>query len=415
MKKVKLLVLTTTFPRWKGDGGPARMYRLYNQIAEDQNILIYILSPHDNNALKEENMGRLHIVRFPYFFPIKYQKLAHNGGILPNLRTGILPKIQIPLLFFAELFYTLKMTKKENFNIIHSNWMLPSGLIGAFMHKLCKIRHVMTIHAAGLVVLEKLPGNRTIANFIFKNSDHITVIGSYYKERLRNMISPKFSKEVNKKVTNLPLGVDISAFQNKINREIIRKKYNLEKKYIILSFGRLAEKKGIAYLLNAMPNILKEHKNTILVICGRGPEKKKLENLAMKLNLRDNVKFVGYVDENVKADYFALSDILVVPSIITQGGDTEGVPSVILEGMAAGLPVIASDVGGISDAIIDQKTGLLIQPKSPEAIVKAVISLIKNKKLCNQLATIGKRSVYEKFSLKIIGNQYRNLLITNKI
>jgi len=114
--------------------------------------------------------------------------------------------------------------------------------------------------------------------------------------------------------------------------------------------GRIVEKKGVQYLIRAMPDILREYPETELILCGDGPLRPELENLARKWVLRimsDSLDI--YPMKKIKIEYLSLSDILVVPSILTQNKDTEGLGVVILEGLAMGTAVIASDIGGIPD------------------------------------------------------------------
>ena len=127
----KVLVLATTFPRWKNDTTPAFVYELSKQLRTG-NMDVVVLAPHYHGAKKLEMMDGIKVYRFPYFWPAKYQKLVYDGGILPNIKRSHLAKIQVPLLVLSELYYTFKIIKKEKINVIHSHWIIPSGLIGAF-------------------------------------------------------------------------------------------------------------------------------------------------------------------------------------------------------------------------------------------------------------------------------------------
>ena len=109
---MKILVLTTTFPRWKNDTTPAFVYELSKRIQEKDKKII-VLAPHHKSSKKFEIMDGMKIYRFPYFFPLKFQKLIYEGGILPNLKRSNLAKIQIPLLFITEMYYAFKIIKNE--------------------------------------------------------------------------------------------------------------------------------------------------------------------------------------------------------------------------------------------------------------------------------------------------------------
>jgi glycosyltransferase involved in cell wall biosynthesis len=377
---MKILVLATTFPRWKNDTTPAFVYELCQRLSYE-GFDITVLAPHHQEAKAKEDMGGVKVYRFPYFYPQKYQRLCYEGGILPNLKRSPWARIQVPLLFLSELYYAFKLTRKERPDIIHSHWIIPSGLVGAVCRKTLGTKHLLTLHGAGLVALEKLPFKKKITRFIVKNSDEITVVSSYVKERLLNLVSRDIKEEVQGKLKIIPMGVYTGLFQSEADRETLKSKYAIRSKFVLLFIGRLADKKGVSYLIKAMPKIVSQNKDVILLICGDGPLRKELEQITDELELQEFVRFIGYVTGENKIDCFALSDSLIIPSVVTESGDTEGLPVVILEGLAAGKPIIASDVGGVKDVIKEGWNGFLIKQRNPDQIAARVLELISNEEL----------------------------------
>ena len=149
--------------------------------------------------------------------------------------------------------------------------------------------------------------------------------------------------------------------------------------------GRLAEKKGVNYLIESMPIVLKGMHDSKLIIVGDGPEKEKLVELTKTLNLKDNVAFVGSLMNEDLPKYYATADVFVGPSIVTKTGDTEGLGVVFLEAIASGTCVIGSNVGGIPDIIINNKTGILVEEKNPYQLASAIVNLMENKMLQKKL------------------------------
>ena len=180
---MKILVLTTTFPRWKQDSTPSFIYEMSKRL-QDVGFEIVVLAPSHHGAKRFEIMDGMKVYRFPYFFPAKHQKLAYEGGILPSLKKSNLSKIQVPFFFISELCYALKLVRKENIDVIQSHWLIPGGLIGAVCKKVYGKKHISTELAAGLAALEILPLKKVILNFIIKNSDKLTVLSSYIQEKL---------------------------------------------------------------------------------------------------------------------------------------------------------------------------------------------------------------------------------------
>ena len=390
---MKVLVLTTTFPRWKNDTTPAFVYELSKRLQES-GLEIFVLAPHHEGAKRFETMDGMKVYRFPYFYPKKYQKLVYEGGILPNFKRSNLAKIQVPLLIISEFFYAFKVIKGEEIDIIHSHWVIPSGLIGGVLKKIFRMRHITTAHAGDVFTIENSKILSMIASYVFNNTDIITANSNYTKNV---MISTK--NETKNKIEIIPMGVDISRF-NPQKASNLRNTYGAE--YLILSVGRLVDKKGIKYLIMAMKDVIKEFPNAKLIIGGSGPEKDNLKKLSESLNLKENVFFVGYLKNSDLPKYYASSDIFVLPSIKTKGGDTEGLGVVLLEAMACGTPVIGSDIGGITDIIKDGENGFLTKPEYPNDIANEVIKLLADVSLRKRFLYNGLKNVQERFSWEIV-------------
>ena len=205
------------------------------------------------------------------------------------------------------------------------------------------------------------------------------------------------------------MGVDLSLFDKKKKNESIKKKYGIKGPFL-LTVGRLAEKKGIKYLIGAMPTVLKEFPMTKLMIIGDGPEKPSLEELTEKLNLKNNIIFTGKIQNKLLPEYYATADIFIGPSIVTKSGDTEGLGVVFLEALASSTAVIGSNVGGIPDIIKSNETGLLIEQKNIKELSSAIIKLLKDKKLREILAKNGQQHVKNNYDWSIIVDKFDTVI-----
>ncbi len=401
-------MLTTTFPRWCCDNTPKFVYDL-SDVLRRKGLDISILAPHSQGAKFSENMNGLHVYRYAYFFPLKYQTLAYDGGILSNYRRSLVAKLQAPLLFVSEILHALYLIKSRKLNLIHSHFIIPSGLVGAFYSKFLRMKHVVTIHAADLFALEALPYNQNVLRFIITNTDQITVVSSHLYERLLKLVPADLVEQVARKTQIIPMGTHTELFRVVSNKKELKRKHGIESKFVLLFIGRLAEKKGIPYLLKAMSQIISQNKEVGLLVCGDGPMRIELEDLVKQLKLEEFVTFCDFVDGQRKVDYLSLSDILIVPSIVTDSGDTEGLPVIILEGLAAGKVVIASDVGGIKDAIKDGENALLVEPKNPDQITQKVLKLMYDNQLREKLSENASESVKD-YDWNTIGERYKQVL-----
>jgi glycosyltransferase involved in cell wall biosynthesis len=166
---------------------------------------------------------------------------------------------------------------------------------------------------------------------------------------------------------------------------------------IVLFVGRLAEKKGVAYLLRAMELVQQRAPDLHLVIAGDGPLRPTLEPLAR--NLR-RCTFLGMQSHEVVKGWMNRASMLVAPSVTAASGDSEGLPTVIVEAQAMGLPVIATAHAGNTEAITDGQTGLIAQERDVETLAEHITRLASDKDLWVRLSHNARRQVERQFDLR---------------
>ncbi len=186
-------------------------------------------------------------------------------------------------------------------------------------------------------------------------------------------------------------GIDIREFNRASRRKQVRKELGLRKDQIAIGqVSKLWEGKGHVDIIAACPDIFKELPNAKVFFIGDGPIQNKLNEIVLKNNLEDRIIFTGHHDDIPQIT--SALDIAVLASYY------EGMGRVILEAMAAGLPVVATRVGGIVDLVVDQETGLLIAPHNPQQLADAVITLAKDPALRKSMGLQGKKRVDDRFS-----------------
>ena len=374
-EKIRVLVIATTFPRWEDDQEPRFVYNLCQNLPKE--VDIHVLAPHAPNAKEQETWGEIKITRFPYFYPKYLQKLCYDGGIIPKLKSSWLARVQLPFFLFFLFIRLIKMTANNRFDLIHCHWLIPQGFFCALIKFFRGTPYLLTAHGGDVYSFKDLPVIPNLIKFALKRSTFCTV----NSQATRNQVL-KFSKNSSIKV--VPMGVDLKEFHPGNYNEKFKAPFG-EKNLLLLGVGRLAEKKGFKYLIEAMPLILQEIPSAKLVIIGFGPQKARLENQIQQLELASSISLIGGKTGKELQDWFASADIFIGPSIITADGDTEGQGVVFLEAMASGTAVIASDVGGIKDAVRDNISGLLVPEKNPQAIAEKVLTLAKNNQLKEKL------------------------------
>lgn len=393
-----VLVTATGFPRWKGDSDSIYIYDLSRRLAR-RGFKVSVLAPHHPGAKKFEKVDGMAVYRFPYFFE-KYQKLCYEGGILGNLKKSWLARLQVPFFVLFDYLATARIVKKEKVDIIHAHWVVPQGFIAYIIRKLYRIPYIVTAHAGDIFPLKSGPV-KWFARKAIENASRCTANSGFTAQALIR-ISRRKGIDV------IPMGVDLGDFSPKKKSAELRKKMGGSP--LILFVGRLAEKKGVTYLLQAMPDVIRRFPMARLAIIGYGPLKKALESQAKSLGLGTGVVFLGEKPNKELPAYYASADLVVAPSIITRSGDTEGLGVVLLEALASGTPVIGSDVGGIPDIIEDGKTGLLVAQKQPGQLANAMIKMLSDKKL--RIGTVRNSAalLQKNFSWEVIAGRFAKLL-----
>ena len=291
-----------------------------------------------------------------------------------------------------------KILRHEKPDVIHTHNTQPfiDGTIGALLAGVKTIVH--TDHA------RIFPDKRRYMFAEWVMSHFAYKIVGVSDDTSQNLI--RYEKISRKKVLTIPNGIDEKKFSIKIDKKAKRRELGILGDGPIIGLGvRLTEGKGINYLLRAMPDIIKIFFDITLVIAGDGPAKDKLEKQSVGLGIDRNVLFLGPrldIPELLK-----LFDIYVLPSL------SEGLPMVLLEAMAAGCPVIATNVGGVSMVIKHGENGSLIEPKNQKVLASEIIKLLSDKELRNRYSKNGLSQFRKKFGADIMTHKYEQLYLRN--
>lgn len=369
----KILVVASTFPSSNQDPIPAFVKdQIININQQFPDYEFSVLAPHDafsdtKNFSKHDHYDEY---RFHYFWPHKAEKLT-GRGIMPALRQNKLNYFLIPLLFLAEFFHLLKLTRKLKPDFIYAHWFTPQGITAAWVSRVTKTPFILTSHAADVDVWNKIPwlGPKIVRQNL-KRATAITAVSTRSMNKIKQFYAESDWQKIAPKTKIIPMGVDFQT-RVKVNLSNLKQKYNLENKTVLFFMGRLAEKKGVKYLLEAFSN-LPDRKKYQLVIAGDGPLANELKNLAQKLQINDRTTFTGYLSGQQKTDFLNLADMMILPSIITNSGDAEGMPVVFMEGLAHGKICIATHESGADEIIKNNQSGFLIDQKNSEQITQAI-------------------------------------------
>lgn len=226
--------------------------------------------------------------------------------------------------------------------------------------------------------------------FVYNQMD-VNISVSEYNRRRASLI---YKIPIDKIIT-IPLAVN-STFLNDASLKGAESKPSYP---VILYVGRLAPRKGVHYLLQAMPRIIKHFPKARLVVVGTGPLEHYLKDLSRRLGLQNSVIFMGYVSDEEIRRFFALADVVVIPSLF------EGCPLVLLEAMSTGKPVVASAVQGISEVVRTDFSGLLVNPGNVYEIEHAIVRLIEDRSFAKYLGENARQTIIKDYSWEKIARK----------
>jgi glycosyltransferase involved in cell wall biosynthesis len=204
--------------------------------------------------------------------------------------------------------------------------------------------------------------------FVLTHIPYIIAVSSYLKRQI--------SEATHSKIYTIPNGI---KFEN--SQKI--KKYDFERP-VLFCIGMLEYRKGFDLLVKSIPKIKEKFPNILLIIAGSGSEENNLKILTRELDLSDNVKFLGFVSEEEKNSYFSSSDIFIIPSRYEPFG------IVLLEAMSWEKPIVASNVGGISEIVVNGRNGLIFESENIDELAQKVVTLLIDKDLRVQFGILGK-------------------------
>ncbi|ELR72288.1 glycosyltransferase [Fulvivirga imtechensis AK7] len=283
------------------------------------------------------------------------------------------------LLITCGFAYQIRKTDQDH---IHSHFAFLPSKIGIFLSSLTNKPFSMTLHAQDIYCNKPY----RLAYELKKSRFVITCSKYNYKH-----LSSLFPEHAHK-IYTVYHGINI-------NRWNYRQRKSLQNKIKILSVGRLVEKKGFIYLLNAIKIIIAKGIEVSCTIVGCGPQFEELENFVEKNNLSQYINFTGTLYQQELLKHFDMADLFILPCINTNSGDIDGLPNVLLEAMASGLPIITTPVSAIPELIIHKKNGLLVRERSPEDIAHHVEELIANPSLYKEISSLGRKLLKGEFRI----------------
>lgn len=304
---------------------------------------------------------------------------------LRTIRTIVLasqtskPGVRGALLQIAYFFEAVQLSDrilKDKIEHIHNHFGDNSGTVTMLASLITDIPYSISIHGPHIFFDE--------LNWALDEKTHyakfVTCIGSYCKSKM--MMNT--ARENWEKFHIVRCGIDLTQFH-------YRKPNNAIKRMMFL--GRLSPEKGITFLLDSILELKRNQRTVELVIMGDGEDRPELEEYVKKNRLEDTVNFIGFVGQREIISQLNQGDILVLPSF------AEGIPVVLMEAMAIGVPVIATHVGGVTELVVHNETGQVVSPANSTSLTEAITRYLDNPELCEKVSFGGRKMVEQEFNI----------------
>ena len=299
----------------------------------------------------------------------------------------------------------VKLMNQFDAKLIWFGAAAPLALMAAHLRKNGADRIIALTHGHE-VWWAKLPIFRQLLSKIAKDVDVLTYLGEYTKNAIKKVVSDQ------SKLIKIAPGIDVDHFQPSEKSNDLIHKLNISNRPVIVSVGRLVHRKGQDKLIVAMSQVIKDFPTAVLLLVGEGPIKYMLQKLVQHHSLEKNVIFAGRVQLDELPRYIQLGQIFAMPARDRFFGlEVEGLGIVYLEASACALPVIVGNSGGAPDAVISEKTGLIVDGTSPDQIANSIKTLLQQPELAKRYGAAGREWVVNEWRWEIWSKRFNSLLL----
>jgi len=309
---------------------------------------------------------------------------------LEYLRLARATKSKMGLRLFFRMIFFAQVLRKSKIDHIHAHFAASAAYMAKAIAELIGCSFSFTAHAYDIfkddVDQDELCNKMLSAAFV-------RTVSQYHKKYLEG-ICPRIEPS---KIRSITYGVDCSEFRP----------MGVEKsdKLILLTACNLVPKKGLSYLIEACHRLRRKDVDFTCYVVGEGPLQSEIDRQINEMGLSGTVQMVGRVSHGELNSWLGRCHAFVLPCVVTEDDDRDGIPNVLIEAMAAGVPVISTDVAGIPELIEDKKTGLLVPQRDGDTLADAITTLALNDPLRLELAYRGKEKVKADFNIEKIADQ----------
>ncbi len=291
---------------------------------------------------------------------------------------------------------------RERIDVVHTSLAVPDGMSGWLLKQVLGKPYVVYTFGKELTPrsADEIKQQRLMQ--VFDQADRVVTISDYTCDQLTSLGVPAA------RISKITPGVDTRRFYpDEAAGAAVRVRYRLEDRPVILTVSRLVPHKGHDVVIKALPSVLRHVPDLVYLVGGKGPALEQLRSLARDCGVSDHVIFAGYVPDEELPAFYNAADLFVMPSRqMPEAGEWEGFGIVYLEANACGKPVIGGRSGGTADAVVDGRSGYLVDPENPEVVAGKIVGLLQNPELARRMGAFGHQWVRQHRSWEQASEQH---------
>jgi glycosyltransferase involved in cell wall biosynthesis len=404
---VKIMTFSSSYPRFEGDIIAPFIEHISREIVANHNEINMILPYHPEFKRKDEHRLQFHLYKY------KGSETKAIWGYASSMKADV--RLKTRAIFLVPSVYREAMSTGQSFleefyfDAIHAHWLLPNGFFAMHLAREYNLPLAVSLHGSDVTISER-PLFRPLAKRILERAGWISACSEDLRIRAIELgCDPD-------KIVTIPYGVDVNRFlPDTRKKQHLRDKLGPKYRHgdrIILAVGRLVDKKGFTYLIDAMKIILARNLKVFLIIVGEGDLRASLEKQAKVWGIANKILFTGKIERDELPLYFSGCDVFAVPSIRDRLGNVDGLPNVLMEGLASGCAIVASEIAGIPNVISDGVNGLLVPPADSRSLADTILRVIENDKLRKSLGSEARKIAVNNYTWKHTGKRYSDGLVS---
>ena len=383
-----IVMVTSSYPRFPGDSVGTFMEPIARSIAARGHD-VHVVAPWHPLVRRGASEGAVHFHFYKYAPVSALNVFGYAAAMRADVQVRGAAFMAAPLALAQGWRMARRVARTYGADIVHAHWVIPGGVTGWLAARHLPL--VVSLHGSDVFVAEKLMPARLAARRVFRHAGAVTACSPDLARRAVRLGADPARVEV------VPYGVDSERFKpGRVDRSAIRAGIGVgTEDLFIFSAGRLVRKKGFEYLIDAAA-ALPDRIRAVVAIAGAGDLEPELRQRAATAR-QDRIRFLGNLTQDQVADHLAAADIAVVPSVHDDAGNVDGLPNIVLEALAAGVPLITTGAGGIGEVVTNNDTAIVVPERDAESIGSAIVSLADASAERRRLGARGRAMAQQQF------------------